>query len=66
MLGMVPLLIIPFLLYNLGLAGLFGDTGDDPFATEVFSVAMMSGGVWTMSAGDLLIVSRPAAAASSR
>jgi hypothetical protein len=56
MLGMVPLLIIPFLLYNFGLAGLFGDTGGDPFAAEAFSVTMMSGGVWTMSAGDLLIV----------
>ncbi len=56
MLGMVPLLVIPFLLYNFGLAGLFGDTGGDPFAAEAFSVTMMSGGVWTMSAGDLLIV----------
>lgn len=55
MLSMVPLLIIPFLIYNLGLAGLFGG-GDDPFATEIFSVAMMSGGVWTMSLGDLLVV----------
>ena len=56
MLGMVPLLVIPFLLYNFGLAGLFGDTGGDPFAAEAFSVTLMSGGVWTMSAGDLLIV----------
>ncbi|MFI0842613.1 hypothetical protein [Mesorhizobium sp. IMUNJ 23232] len=56
MLGMVPLLIIPFLLYNLGLAGLFGRTEADPFATEIFSVTMMSGGVWSMSAGDLLVV----------
>ncbi len=55
MLGMVPLLIIPFLIYNLGLAGLFG-AGDDPFATEIFSVTMMSGGVWAMSLGDLLVV----------
>ena len=54
MLGMVPLLVIPFLLYNFGLAGLFGDTGGDPFAAEAFSVTLMSGGVWTMSAGDLL------------
>jgi hypothetical protein len=56
MLGMVPLLIIPFLLYNLGLAGLFGGTASDPFSTEIFSLTMMSGGVWTMSVGDLLIV----------
>jgi hypothetical protein len=56
MLSMVPLLIIPFLVYNLGLAGLFGETGGDPFEAEAFSVIMMSGGVWTMTAGDLLIV----------
>ncbi|PSJ57744.1 hypothetical protein [Kumtagia ephedrae] len=56
MLGMVPLLIIPFLIYNLGLAGLFGGSGADPFGGELFSVTMMSGGVWTMSAGDLLVV----------
>ncbi len=37
MLGMVPLLIIPFLLYNLGLAGLFGGAAADPFATAIFS-----------------------------
>lgn len=56
MLGMIPLLIIPFLLYNLGLAGLFGGTTGDPFATGIFSVTMMSGGVWTMTAGELLVV----------
>jgi hypothetical protein len=56
MLGMVPLLVIPFLLFNLGLAGLFGASGADPFATDLFSLTMMSGGVWTMSIGDLLIV----------
>jgi hypothetical protein len=55
MLGMIPLLIIPFLLYNLGLAGVLG-TGADPFATQIFSVTMMSGGVWSMSVGDLLVV----------
>ncbi|MBS3647901.1 hypothetical protein KEU06_04565 [Pseudaminobacter sp. 19-2017] len=56
MLGMFPLLIVPFLLFNLGLAGLFGGTAEDPFSAELFSVYMMSGGVWTMSVGDLLIV----------
>jgi hypothetical protein len=55
MLGMVPLLIVPFLLFNLGLAGVFG-AGEDPFAPALFSATMISGGVWTMSAGDVLIV----------
>lgn len=56
MLGAVPLLILPFILYNLGLVGLFGEAGPDPWAAEIFSVAMMSGGVWSMNLGDLLIV----------
>lgn len=55
MLGIVPLLIIPFILYNLGLAGMFGG-GDDPWAQEIFSLAMMSGGVFAMTLGDLMIV----------
>jgi len=56
MLGAVPLLIIPFILYNLGLTGVFGTATADPWAAEIFSVAMMSGGVWSMTLGDLLIV----------
>ena len=56
MLGLVPLLIIPFILYNLGLTGLFGTGAGDPWASEIVSVSMMSGGVWTMTLGDLLIV----------
>ncbi len=56
MLGMVPLLIIPYLLFNLGLTGLFGVVGDDPFSTVMFSVTMMSGGVWSMTVGSLLVV----------
>ncbi|MVA96424.1 hypothetical protein GN330_04085 [Nitratireductor sp. CAU 1489] len=55
MLGIAPLLIIPFILYNLGLAGMFGG-GDDPWAQEIFSLAMMSGGVFAMTLGDLMIV----------
>jgi len=56
MLGHIPLLIIPFILYNLGLTGLFGAGPADPWASEIVSVPMMSGGVWTMTLGDLLIV----------
>lgn len=56
MLGAVPLLIIPFILYNLGLTGLFGPTIPDPWTAEMFSVSMMSGGVWSMTLGDVLIV----------
>ncbi|BCH29712.1 hypothetical protein MesoLjLc_16420 [Mesorhizobium sp. L-8-10] len=56
MLGAVPLLIIPFILYNLGLTGLSGETGPDPWAYEIFSMRMMSGGVWSMTLGDALVV----------
>jgi hypothetical protein len=54
MLGMVPLLIVPFLLYNLGLAGL-GGVGGEGLAEPLFSLTMMSGGVWTMTLGDALV-----------
>ncbi|MGN6303377.1 MAG: hypothetical protein ACTHNH_01065 [Mesorhizobium sp.] len=55
MLASIPLLIVPFILYNLGLAGLFGD-GDDPWTNEIFSVSMMSGGVFSMTLGDLMVL----------
>lgn len=54
MLSAVPLLIIPFILYNLGL--MLGEGGAGIWANELFSVRMMSGGVWTMTLGDALIV----------
>ena len=56
MLRHVPLLIVPFILYNLGLAGLLGATAADPWSTGIFTVGMMSGGVWAMTLGDLLVV----------
>ena len=55
MLAHVPLMILPFIFYNLGLAGLFGDIGD-PWQARLFSLPMLSGGVWTMSLADLLIL----------
>lgn len=55
MLARIPLMIVPFILFNLGLAGLFGE--GDPWAQAVFTMPMISGGVWTLSAGDLLVLS---------
>lgn len=55
MFSRIPLLILTFIAYNLGLAGMFGQ-GADIWASEMFSLSMMSGGVWTMTLGDLLIV----------
>lgn len=51
----IPLLIIPFILYNLGLLGILGG-GGDPWQEEVFSVPMLSGGIWTMTLADLLVL----------
>jgi hypothetical protein len=56
MLASVPLLIVPFILYNIGLAGLYG-TGPngDPWTTELFAFRMMSGGTFSMTLGILII-----------
>lgn len=57
MLASLPLLIVPFILYNLGLAGFFGSgVNGDPWASEIFAIGMMSGGVFSMTLGDLMIV----------
>lgn len=55
MLSGIPLLIVPFILYNLVIAGLIGGS-PDPLAAEVFSMQMMSGGRWFMRLGDILIL----------
>lgn len=51
----IPLMIVPFILYNLVIAGLAGFSGADPWMTEILSVTMLSGGVWRMDLGDALI-----------
>ena len=54
MLSLIPLLIVPFVAFNAGLAGMFG-TGADPFAAVVMSFSMMSGGRLQVTAGDLIL-----------
>jgi hypothetical protein len=54
--ALVPLLVIPFVLYNIGLVGLFGGGAAGPWEQVLFSLSMMSGGVFQMTLGDLLIV----------
>lgn len=51
----IPLMIVPFILYNLVIAGLAGFSGADPWATGILSMTMLSGGVWRMDLGDALI-----------
>ena len=55
MLALIPLMIVPFILYNLVLAGLIGG-GIAGLNNTVMSLNMMSGATWTMSLGDLIIV----------
>ncbi|WP_457586958.1 hypothetical protein [Ensifer canadensis] len=54
MLAAVPLLILPFAIYNLAMLGLFGGTAG--LDAGVMSLSMLSGATWAMSVGDLLIV----------
>lgn len=54
MIASIPLLIIPFILFNMGLLGLFGS--GDVYSGALFTLPMMSGGQWTMTLGDLMVV----------
>ncbi len=54
MIAPVPLLVIPLILFNLGLIGLFGS--GDVYAGALFTVSMVSGGQWTMTLGDLMVL----------
>ncbi|MCI5075136.1 hypothetical protein [Oricola sp.] len=49
-------MVVPFILYNLVIAGLAGFGGGDPWGSEIFAVGMLSGGVWRMNLGDMLIL----------
>ncbi len=59
MLGALPLLALPVLLYNLlalTIAGGFGGTGtDERLSAKLFAVPMASRAVWAVSLGDLLL-----------
>ncbi len=55
MLSNIPLMLVPFVLYNLGLTGLLGG-GASPWGTVLFSLPMLSGGVWSMTLADLIVV----------
>lgn len=56
MLAAIPLMIIPFVLYNLAMLGLFGQGGIPALDGEVFALSMLSGARWTLSLGDLFIL----------
>lgn len=53
MLALFPLMIFPFIAYNLIL---ISGSGVAMLSQTVLSVTMMSGGLWTMTVGELLVV----------
>ena len=53
MLIAVPLMIIPFIFYNAVMLG----SGLSAFSGVVMTVPMLSGAVWTMTLGDVVILS---------
>ncbi|WP_394691635.1 hypothetical protein [Hoeflea sp.] len=55
MIATMPLMVVPFLLYNFIILGFIGNGVSDLDAT-VTLLQMMSGATWTMSWGDVLIV----------
>ncbi len=52
----IPLLIVPFIIFNLGLAGMLGGGPAGPWEQVLFTIPMMSGGDWSMTLGDLTIL----------
>jgi hypothetical protein len=51
----VPLMIVPFIVYNLAALGLIGGDSTDLWQNEVMALGMISGATWSMSLGDLMI-----------
>lgn len=51
----IPLLALPLIIYNLVAFDFVGDKSNG-WASPVVSIDMVSGAVWTMSVGDLLVV----------
>lgn len=56
MIAALPLMLLPLALYNLAMLGLFGGGGVLVLQSTVFSMGMLSGAVWVLSAGDVLIL----------
>lgn len=55
MISLVPLTLIPLLVYNVITFGLFGDIPGEIWVQTVFTVEMVSGARWTMILGDLMV-----------
>lgn len=56
MLSNIPLMIIPFIIYNVIALTLTATTGSaDVWQNEIFSLNMLSGATWAMTLGELLV-----------
>lgn len=55
MLTNVPLMAVPLIAYNLVVLGFVGGGSPDPWAAEVLTMSMVSGALWRMDLGDLMI-----------
>jgi uncharacterized membrane protein len=56
MIATIPLMVIPFILYNLAMLGLTGGGGISSLQHDVIMLSMLSGAIWSMALGDLFIV----------
>lgn len=56
MIAAIPLMIVPFILYNLAMLGLMGSGGLPSLKDDVIVMPMISGAIWNMSLGDIFIV----------
>ena len=56
MINTIPLMVIPFILYNLAMLGLMGGGGIPSLQHDVIVLSMLSGAIWSMALGDLFIV----------
>ncbi|MBB3391375.1 putative membrane protein [Rhizobium sp. BK275] len=56
MITAIPLMVIPFILYNLAMLGLMGGGGIPSLQHDVVVLSMLSGAMWSMALGDLFIV----------
>ncbi|APO76766.1 hypothetical protein AM571_CH03987 [Rhizobium etli 8C-3] len=56
MIAVIPLMVIPFILYNLTMAGLMGGGGIPALQNDIIVLSMISGAIWSMALGDLFIV----------
>ena len=56
MLANIPLMIIPFIIYNVIALGISATSGsNDVWQNEIFSLGMLSGATWVMTLGELMI-----------